>query len=149
MKAHMNHLGEGIERLRQSGELVEVMGLTWPSHAKVVRAASVSAPVLTDGPYAESKEVLAGYTMIDVESEERAYEIAAWQSAAPGPGGVPLEQPIEVRRVMESVFHFLKKSCALSLTSAVRRFAPRAAASFASASTSIVPAPCPATAGWT
>jgi hypothetical protein len=102
MKAHMDHLGEGIERLRQSGELVEVMGLTWPSHAKVVRAAGVTAPVLTDGPYAESKEVLAGYTMIDVESEERAYEIAAWQSAAPGPGGVPLEQPIEVRRVMES-----------------------------------------------
>ena len=62
----------------------------------------MSAPVLTDGPYAEAKEVLAGYTMVDVESEERALEIAAEQSAAPGPGGVPLEQPIEVRRVMES-----------------------------------------------
>src|SRR5690348_11807316 len=101
MDAHLKHLSDGLERLRQSGELVEVNGLTWPKHAKVVRANGVSAPVLTDGPYAESKEVLAGYTMIDVESEERALEIAAEQSAAPGPGGVPLEQPIEVRRVMD------------------------------------------------
>ncbi|RZU03537.1 hypothetical protein EV645_7569 [Kribbella rubisoli] len=99
--AHMKHLGDSIERLRQSGELVEVNALTWPRHAKVVRATGVSAPVLTDGPYAEAKEVLAGYTMVDVESEERALEIAAEQSAAPGPGGVPLEQPIEVRRVMD------------------------------------------------
>ncbi|WP_350274652.1 YciI family protein [Kribbella sp. HUAS MG21] len=101
MKAHMQHLSDGIERLRQSGELVEVTALTWPKHAKVVRA-GLTAPVLTDGPYAESKEVLAGFTMIDVESEERALEIAAEQSRAPGPGGVPLEQPIEVRRVMET-----------------------------------------------
>ena len=62
----------------------------------------MSAPVLTDGPYAESKEVLAGYTIVDVESEERALEIAAEQSSAPGPGGVPIEQPIEVRRIMDS-----------------------------------------------
>jgi hypothetical protein len=102
MKAHMQYLSDHLERLRQSGELVEAQALTWPQHAKVVRAASVSAPVLTDGPYAESKEVLAGYTIIDVESEERALEIAAEQSAAPGPGGVPLEQPIEVRRLMSS-----------------------------------------------
>ncbi|GAA3133620.1 hypothetical protein JOF29_002330 [Kribbella aluminosa] len=102
MDAHMKYLGDHVERLRQSGELVEVNALTWPKHAKVVRATGVSAPVLTDGPYAESKEVLAGYTMIDVESEERALEIAAEQSSAPGPGGVPLEQPIEVRRLMDS-----------------------------------------------
>jgi hypothetical protein len=102
MKAHMQYLSDHLERLRQSGELVEAQALTWPQHAKVVRATGVSAPVLTDGPYAESKEVLAGYTMIDVESEERALEIAAEQSAAPGPGGVPVEQPIEVRRLMSS-----------------------------------------------
>ncbi|MGZ0152579.1 YciI family protein [Kribbella sp. WER1] len=102
MDAHMKYLGDHVERLRQSGELVEVNALTWPRHAKVVRATGVSAPVLTDGPYAESKEVLAGYTMVDVESEARALEIAAEQSSAPGPGGVPLEQPIEVRRVMDS-----------------------------------------------
>ena len=102
MKAHLQYLSDHLERLRQSGELVEAQALTWAHHAKVVRAASVSAPVLTDGPYAESKEVLAGYTMIDVESEERALEIAAEQSAAPGPGGIPVEQPIEVRREMSS-----------------------------------------------
>ncbi|MFK4089163.1 YciI family protein [Kribbella sp. NPDC020789] len=101
-KAHLEHLEASLERLRASGELVDVQGLTWPKHAKVVRAASVSAPVVTDGPYAEAKEILAGYTMVDVESEERALEIAAEQSSAPGPGGVPLEQPIEVRRLMGS-----------------------------------------------
>jgi hypothetical protein len=58
--------------------------------------------VVTDGPYAESKEILAGYELIDVESEERALEIAAELSTVPGPGGVPTEQPIEVRRVMDS-----------------------------------------------
>ncbi|WP_371403659.1 YciI family protein [Kribbella sp. NBC_00662] len=85
MKAHMQFLTDHLERLRQSGELVEETALTWPSHAKVVRAASVSAPVLTDGPYAESKEVLAGYQIVDVESEQRAIEIAAELSSAPGP----------------------------------------------------------------
>ncbi|MEU4607969.1 YciI family protein [Kribbella sp. NPDC023972] len=102
MKAHMQFLNDHLERLRQSGELVEAQALTWPAHAKVVRAASVNAPVVTDGPYAESKEILAGYEMIDVESEERALEIAAELSTVPGPGGVPTEQPIEVRRVMDS-----------------------------------------------
>ena len=101
-KAHLQFLGDHLDRLRASGELVEVHALTWPQHAKVVRAASVSAPVLTDGPYAESKEVLAGFQIVDVESEQRAIEIAAELSMAPGPGGVPIEQPIEVRRVMES-----------------------------------------------
>ena len=101
MKAHMQFLTDHLERLRESGELVEEQALTWPKHAKVVRAASVNAPVVTDGPYAESKEVLAGFQIVDVESEERALEIAAELSSAPGPGGVPIEQPIEVRRVMD------------------------------------------------
>jgi hypothetical protein len=102
MKAHMQFLNDHLAGLRESGELVEVQALTWPKHAKVVRAASMNAPVVTDGPYAESKEILAGYEMVDVESEERALEIAAELSMAPGPGGVPIEQPIEVRRVMDS-----------------------------------------------
>jgi hypothetical protein len=101
-KAHLQFLDDHVGRLRASGELVEAQALTWPQHGKVVRAASVSAPVLTDGPYAESKEVLAGYQIVDVESEARAIEIAAELSSVPGPGGVPTEQPIEVRRLMES-----------------------------------------------
>ena len=66
---------------------------------KVVTAGS-GAPVVTDGPFAEFKEQLAGYQLVDVESEARAIEIAALISRVPGPGGVPLEQPITVRRVM-------------------------------------------------
>jgi hypothetical protein len=58
--------------------------------------------VLTDGPFPESKELLAGFQMVDVETETRAIEIAALVSAAPGPDGVPLQQPIEVRQVMSA-----------------------------------------------
>jgi hypothetical protein len=57
---------------------------------------------VTDGPFAEAKEFLAGYWIVDVESTEKAYEIAARASAAPGKGGVPLNMPIEVREVMSA-----------------------------------------------
>jgi hypothetical protein len=60
----------------------------------------VSAPVVTDGPFPEVKELLAGWQLVDVESVERAVEIAATVSSAPGPGGKPLGQRIEVRQVM-------------------------------------------------
>ena len=60
------------------------------------------APVVTDGPYPEFKELLAGYRMVDVESLERALEIAAQASAAPGPNGVPVRQAIEVRQVLSA-----------------------------------------------
>ena len=85
--------------LRQNGEFVEVQGLTSPDRAKLVRAGQDGMPI-TDGVFPESKEFLAGYWIIDVESPERAYEIAARASAAPGPGGVPLNMAIEVREVM-------------------------------------------------
>ena len=70
------------------------------SAARVVTSNGVNAPVVTDGPFVEFKEMLAGFQVVDVESEERAIEIAARVSQVPGPGGVPLEQPITVRRVM-------------------------------------------------
>jgi hypothetical protein len=66
----------------------------------VVRAGKNGMPAVTDGPFAEAKEFLAGYWIVDVESPERAYEIAAQGSAAPGTGGAPLNMPIEVRQVM-------------------------------------------------
>ena len=59
------------------------------------------APVVTDGPFQEFKEWLAGFQIVEVDSEERAIEIAAKVSAVPGPGGVPFGQPIHVRRVMD------------------------------------------------
>lgn len=87
--------------LGDSGEFVGAEGLAMPDQAQVVRAGKDGVPV-TDGVFPESKEFLAGYLIVDVESSERACEIAAIWSAAPGPGGLPLNMPIEVRQVMSS-----------------------------------------------
>jgi hypothetical protein len=99
IRAHMDYYGALREELLASGELVTQEALTGPELAKVVTSDG-TAPVVTDGPFAEFKEMLAGYQLVDVDSEERAIEIAAKISAVPGPGGVPLQQPIGVRRVM-------------------------------------------------
>jgi hypothetical protein len=87
------------KELRESGELVSAEGLSFPDQAKLVRAGKNGSPV-TDGVFPESKEFLAGYWIVDVDSPERAYAIAAKASAAPGPGGAPLYMPIEVRPIM-------------------------------------------------
>ena len=99
VQAHIGFMQAFNERLRHSGELVSAEGLAWPEQARVVRAGKNGEPV-TDGVFPESKEFLIGYWMIDVESPERAYQIAAQASAAPGRGGVPLNMPIEVRQIM-------------------------------------------------
>ncbi|HEX6066022.1 MAG TPA: YciI family protein, partial [Longimicrobiales bacterium] len=77
-------------------------GLTPPRDAKVVRSGKNGVPAITDGPFPETKEFLAGYWIVDVETPQRAYEIAAKVSAAPGPGGQPLVIPVEVRQVMSA-----------------------------------------------
>jgi hypothetical protein len=87
------------EALGDSGEFVAADGLAMPDQAKVVKA-SKDGMLITHGVFPESKEFLAGYLMVDVETTERAYEIAATWSAAPGPDGVPLNLPIEVRQAM-------------------------------------------------
>jgi hypothetical protein len=89
------------QELTDRGELVGTEGLTGPEAAKIVTHDGVGAPVVTDGPFAESKELLAGYWLVDVESEQRAIEIAARTSAAPGPGGTPMGKEIQVRPVMD------------------------------------------------
>jgi hypothetical protein len=99
-QAHIEFQRRMNERLTESGELVEAQALTGPELAKVVVHDGVGAPVVTDGPFPEGKELLAGYRIVDVESRERAIEIAAEASAAPGPGGRPIKQPIEVRELM-------------------------------------------------
>jgi hypothetical protein len=101
-EAHMAHFRHLNAELMERGELVGVVALTPPGQAKLVRAGAPGTPADTDGPFAESKEFLAGYWMVDVETAERAYEIAAIGSAAPGPGGTRLRMPIEVRQVMGS-----------------------------------------------
>jgi hypothetical protein len=98
--AHLNYYEALTRDLIESGELVEGTILAHPRLARIVRCDGASAPVVTDGPFPESKEVVAGFQVVDVESEARAIEIAARVSAVPGPAGVPLGQPIEVRQVM-------------------------------------------------
>jgi len=87
------------KELRDSGELVSAEGLSFPEQAKLVRADADGMPV-TDGVFPESKEFLAGFWIVDVDSPERAYRIAARISAAPGSRGAPLNMPIEVRPIM-------------------------------------------------
>jgi hypothetical protein len=100
VKAHIQFMIDLNKELTRSGELVGAEGLAGPNEARVVRATPGGAPAVTDGPFAETKEFLAGYWIVDVESPQRAYEIAGRASAAPGPGGAPLNIPIEVRQVM-------------------------------------------------
>ena len=97
--AHLAFLSALNRDLRASGELVSIVALTSPDRAKLVRAGKNGAPV-TDGIFPESKEFLAGFWIVDVETPERAEAIAARASAAPGPGGALLNMPIEVRQVM-------------------------------------------------
>ncbi len=99
IKAHLAFLKSFNKKLVESGELVAIEALAGPDQAKQVRAGKDGKPI-TDGVFPEAKEFLAGYWMVDVESAERAYEIAAQASAAPGPGGAPLNMAIEVRQVM-------------------------------------------------
>ena len=99
IQAHIAFMMSFSGKLVESGELVAGEGLAGPEQAKLVRAGKDGKPI-TDGVFPESKEFLAGYWIVDVESPERAYELAAQASAAPGPGGEPLNMGIEVRQVM-------------------------------------------------
>jgi hypothetical protein len=101
IQAHIQFMKGFAQKLRNAGELVAAEGLAGPDQAKLVRAGKDGKPI-TDGVFPESKEFLAGYWIIDVENPERAYQIAAEASAAPGPGGAPLHLAIEVREVMSA-----------------------------------------------
>jgi hypothetical protein len=98
--AHIAYQRALNQELTERGELADAQALTVPSLAKFVIHNGIGAPAVTDGPFPESKELLAGYRIVDVASSERAIEIAALISAAPARGGVPIQQPIEVREVM-------------------------------------------------
>ena len=99
LRAHLDFMHRLNQELTESGELLGAEGLTPPGQAKLVRAGKDGVPV-TDGPFPESKEFLVGYWIVEVDRPERAYEIAAKASTAPGPGGEPLILPIEVRQIM-------------------------------------------------
>ena len=102
LKAHIEFMHTLNKDLTAAGEFVGGEGLAAPAEARVVRYAKGGAPAVTDGPFAEAKEFLAGYWIVEVERPERAYDIAATISSAPGPNGQPLILPIEVRQVMKA-----------------------------------------------
>jgi hypothetical protein len=101
IQAHIGFMVRLNKELTESGELVDAQGLALPEDARVVRAAPKNGePVVTDGPFPEAKEFLAGFWIVDVETKDRAYAIAARISAAPAKGGVPMGMAVEVRQVM-------------------------------------------------
>ncbi|MGW2055648.1 YciI family protein [Streptomyces sp. NPDC001840] len=100
IRAHIAFMHDTNDKLSKAGELVTAEGLAGAEQARIVRAGSGGTPIVTEGPYPETKEFLAGFWIVDCDSAERAVELAAHVSAAPGPGGNPLNMPIEVRQVM-------------------------------------------------
>jgi len=101
IQAHIAYWDSLNHELLEAGELVSVEGLSPPAEAKRVRADKDGLPV-TDGVFPETKEFLAGYWIVDVDSSERAYAIAARASMAPGLAGKPLHMALEVRQVMQA-----------------------------------------------
>lgn len=101
LKAHIGFMKDFAKKLQGNGELLSAQGLAGPDQAKLVKAAPDGEPI-TDGVFPETKEFLAGFWLVDVESAARAYKIAAEASLAPGPGGKPLYLNIEVREVMSA-----------------------------------------------
>jgi len=99
IETHFAFLKNLNKELSEAGELVANEPLGAPEQAKVVRAGKDGTPI-TDGVFPEAKEFLLGYWIVDVESPERAYEIAARLSGGPGPGGTRLSMPIEVRQIV-------------------------------------------------
>ena len=102
IRAHIQFMGTLNADLQASGELVMAEGLMPPNEAKLVQAKKDAATVVTDGPFAETKEYLMGFWILDVKTPERMVEIAARISGAPGAGGAPMNFPVEVRPVGEA-----------------------------------------------
>jgi hypothetical protein len=102
LQAHIKFMKQLAIDLKHSGELVTAEGLASPAQARIVRTGKPGAPEVTDGPFAEAKEFLAGFWIVDVETPAQAYAIAARASSAPGPRGAPLNLAIEVREVMSA-----------------------------------------------
>ena len=102
LKAHIDFMHTLNKDLTAAGEFVGGEGLAGPGEARIVRYAKGGAPAVTDGPFPEAKEFLAGYWIVEVDRPERAYAIASRISSAPGPNGQPLILPVEVRQVMNA-----------------------------------------------
>ncbi|MFF4182390.1 YciI family protein [Streptomyces sp. NPDC001691] len=98
ISTHVKYMQDFADRLEKTGEFVDAQGLapegTW------VRYDGEGRPPVTDGPFAETKDLIAGWMVIDVDTYERALELAGELSAAPGAGGKPLHEWLELRPLM-------------------------------------------------
>ena len=95
VSAHLKYMDDFAQRLEGSGEFVDGQALA--PEGTFVRHDGPGRPPVTDGPFVETKDLIAGWMVIDVDSYERALELAGELSAAPGPGGTPLQEWLEVR----------------------------------------------------
>jgi hypothetical protein len=102
IQTHFAYLNSIRDEVKKSGELVAIERLDMPQLAKVVRPGKDRKPI-TDGVFPEAKEFILGFWIVDVDTAERAYEIAALFGGGPGPGGIQLNMPIEVRQIMSPV----------------------------------------------
>ena len=98
VSAHMQYMADFATRLEGTGEFVDGQALS-PDGAWV-RYDGEGRPPVTDGPFAETKDLIAGWMVIDVDTYQRAIELAGELSAAPGQGGKPIYEWIEVRQIM-------------------------------------------------
>ena len=100
LSRHIQFMADINAELKREGTFVDAQGLDYPPQPRIVRATRERKPSVTDGPFIETKEHLVGYWIVETGSPDEAYAIAARISTAPGPGGEPMNMPIEVRRVM-------------------------------------------------
>lgn len=102
IQAHIGYMKDLYADLQAAGQLVDAQGLAPPADARIVRADAAGKPEVTDGPFAEAKEFLAGFWIVDVASKDEAHAIAARASMAPGKDGTPMHLAIEIREVMQA-----------------------------------------------
>lgn len=102
VKRMVDFMNDLNKDLKASKQWVVAEGLVSPDQARLVTANGDGSPSVTDGPFAESKEFIAGFWIIDVKDADEAYKFAAKVSSCPGPGGKPLNMPVEVRAVGEA-----------------------------------------------
>ncbi|WP_280298169.1 YciI family protein [Nocardia neocaledoniensis] len=93
--AHVQYMQDFADKLESTGEYVDSQALS--PQGTFVRSDGAGRPPVTDGPFAETKDLIAGWMIIDVDTYERALELAAELSAAPGAGGKPVQEWLELR----------------------------------------------------
>jgi hypothetical protein len=102
IKRMVNYMHDLNRELKAAGQFVVAEGLAPPDQARLVTAKPDGGLSVTDGPFAESKEFIAGFWIINAKDADEAYKFAARVSSCPGPGGKPLNFPVEVRQVGEA-----------------------------------------------